>query len=181
MRETVMPLAFRSRGIFFALLGALMGVGLGSSALAQERQLLEALGVVNGSMTTRHSGVEIMAFLSGQPLFSLPALSDGEGVSTLLIEHAQLTSQDGKTLQLQQSFSLPQGQEGYWQLPVHVQVNGKAVAVTAKETSLGVQLMLPADAHSVAVVPVGAATLFVPAAYRGDISIALRITGETEE
>lgn len=157
----------------------LMGVSMGGNA--KEIQRYETLGVVNGSMTARDAGVEISVFLSGQPLFTSANTPESTPLNTLLIEQAQLVSKEGNTLQLQQSFLLSQGLHGQWQLPVQVQVQGKAVMVTAQETSQGVQLTLPPDAQFVTVVPAGAAKLFVPAVYRGDISLVLRITGDTTE
>ena len=153
-------------------------MSLSPNLWAQDILRHEALGVVNGSMTARQAGVEITVFLSGQPLFTSSNLAESALLSTVLIEQVQLVSQENSTVRLQRSFSLPQGQRGQWQLPVQVHVNGKAVTVTSQETSLGVLLTLPTEAESVMVVPAGAATLFVPAAYRGDLSIDLRITGE---
>lgn len=156
-------------------------MSLSPNTRAQETLRYEALGVVNGSMTARQAGVEITVFLSGQPLFTAANTAESEPLSSVLIEQAQLVSRENSTVRLGQSFSLPQGQRGQWQLPVQVQVNGKAVTVSAQETALGVLLTLPAAAASVTVVPVGAATLFVPATYRGDLSMDLRITGAAAE
>ncbi|WP_273818800.1 DUF5462 family protein [Providencia rettgeri] len=162
-----------------ALLGTLVAMGLSGLAQGQTREHVEALGVVNGSMTACHSGVEISAFLSGQPVFS--ATTSAAPLQTLLVEQAQLVSRAGESLLLQQAIVLPAGQQGYWQLPVRVQVNGQGVKVTAEETSFGVKLTLPAAGDTVTVVPTGAAKLFLPAAYRGDIAMTLRITGDVPE
>ncbi|MEQ5680881.1 DUF5462 family protein [Providencia rettgeri] len=164
-----------------ALLGTLVAMGLSGLAQGQTREHVEALGVVNGSMTARHSGVEISAFLSGQPVFSATTSAGEAPLQSLLVEQAQLVSRAGESLLLQQAIVLPAGLQGYWQLPVQVQVNGQGVKVTAEETSLGVKLTLPAAGDTVTVVPTGAAKLFLPAAYRGDIAMTLRITGDAPE
>lgn len=164
------------------LLTTLLSLTLGGSVVAnaKERQQLEALGVVNGKITTRSTLVEVTVFLSGQPLFAFTEAADAMPLRTLLIEQATLLSQDGNTLRLQQPLTLAQGAQGQWQLPVQVQVNGKVVRVSAQESSLGVRLTLPENAQRVTLVPVGAAQLTVPVSYRGDLSVALRIRGETE-
>lgn len=160
--------------VLFAVLTAGL-TGAGTTAEAQETQRTEALGIVNGNMTANNAGVEIRAFLSGQPLFTRADTEDSAG--SLLIEQAQLVSADGDILRIQRSFPLSQNRTGQWQLPVQVRVQGKAVTVSAQEISSGVQLTLPSDARSVTLVPAGAVQLSVPADYRGDISVDLRVTG----
>lgn len=163
------------------LLGALVAMGVSGLTQGQTREHVEALGVVNGSMTARHSGVEITAFLSGQPVFSATTSAGDTPLRSLLVEQAQLVSREGASLLLQQAIVLPAGQQGYWQLPVQVQVNGQGVKVMAEETGLGVRLALPEAVETVSVVPTGAAKLFLPTAYRGDIAMRMRITGDVAE
>lgn len=177
MTHTATPFSRKACGAAIAIWIAL---GLNPSALAKERQHVEALGVVNGSMAARSTLVDITVFLSGQPLFSSTTASDAEVLHTLMVERATLVSKDGQTLRVQQPFALPQGEEGVLQVPIQVQVEGKVVTVSAEETALGVQLTLPADARTVTVVPVGAVQMTVPSAYRGDLTVAVRIFGESD-
>nr|WP_181375444.1 DUF5462 family protein [Pectobacterium carotovorum]ALG88442.1 Hypothetical protein [Pectobacterium carotovorum] len=177
MTHTATPF---SRQVYRQAIAMAIALGLSSSVLAQERQHVEALGVVNGSMSARSTWVDITVFLSGQPLFSATTQPDAPALTTLVVERATLVSKDGQTLRVQQPFALPKGGEGQLQVQVQVQVNGKAVTVSVQETALGVQLTLPSDAQSVTVVPVGAAQMTVPNTTRGDLSVALRITGDSD-
>ncbi|HHQ2585781.1 TPA: DUF5462 family protein [Providencia rettgeri] len=170
------------KSILSVLLGGIFSgiVSMSFAVNAETMQRMEALGIVNGSMAARNGGVEITAFLSGQPLFTSADVSASTPpLNTVLIEQTQLVSQDGNTVRIQRTFTLPQGGTGQWQLPIQVLVRGKPVTVNTRETSLGVQLTLPDEAQSVTVIPVGAAQLFLPITHRGDLSIDLRITGES--
>ena len=177
MKNTVTLLLSRSCSRVIPVLGTLLGLCLCGNAAAQESQHVEALGIVNGNMSVRSTLVDITVFLSGKPLFSSVTPVDEPMSNTLLVESATLVSREGKTLRLQQEFNLPKGGNGQLQVPVQVLVNGKPVTVSAQETSLGVELSLPEDTLSVAVVPVGAVQMTVPNSYRGDISLDIRIIG----
>lgn len=163
----------------------MLTIGLLSVALfcqAKEMQRLEALGVVNGSITAaRNTQVDITVFLSGQPLFSATDLTESTPVNMLWVEQATLVSQDSSTVRVQQPFPLTQGGTGHLQMSLQVRINGKAIKVKAQETALGVQLMLPDSdetARVVEVYPEGAALITVPGAYRGDLQMQLRMTAE---
>lgn len=179
-RQSVSP-CWR-RGVGSLVMWAML-FGVSVTASAQERQRVEALGVVNGQVTARSTWVEVTAFLSGQPLFSM---TEGEAPPTaLLIEQATLVAQTGDEVRLQLPLLLSAGGRGVLHLPVTVRVNNQAVRVRAEETSLGVRLSLPARddpaAHvDVTLMPAGAAQLTVPTAYRGEVSVALRVTSDTE-
>ncbi|MBW3117518.1 DUF5462 family protein [Providencia rettgeri] len=164
----------------WATWAVLLSLSLSASALA--RQQVEALGVVNGQVSARTPWVEVTTFLSGQPLFTM---TDGALSPTALwVEQATLVSQTGEVVRLQLPLTLSAGGQGMLQLPVTVRVNNQVVRVRAEETSLGVRLSLPAREDTTArvdvtLVPAGAVQLTVPAAYRGDVSVALRVTSDT--
>lgn len=161
-------------------LGVMMGtLGFGAMTQAKETQHLEALGIINGSMTARNTQVDITVFLSGQPLFQATDLPETEALSALIIERTRLVSLDGNTFRIQHAFPLSDGGQGTVLLPVQVWVDGKLVTATVTEDSLGVKVVLPILAHTVTVVPAGAAQLTVPAGYRGDLTTQWRISSES--
>ena len=146
----------------------------------------ESLGVVNGSMTTRSQMVEVTPFLSGRPLYQYDVQDTQPPVSTLLIEQAQPISgasrRDG-LVWMQQPLALTgssaQGGKGVFQLPLQVEIAGKAVDVTVREDSRGLVLTLPQPSRQVRVRPAGAINFMLPVTYRGDIRADIRIMGNT--
>lgn len=161
------------------VLGVMLGTfSLGALSQGSETRRVEALGVVNGSMTARNTQVDITVFLSGQPLFQETDTPEPEALTTLTIEQARLVSKDGNTFRVQQTLLLSDGTQGTVSLPVQVRVNGKPVTASVTESSLGVVVTLPSPAQTVALLPAGAVQFTVPAGYRGDLTAQWRVSGE---
>lgn len=169
---------YRRRGRAWVLGVMMSTLSLSALTQAKETQRVEALGVINGSMTARNTQVDIRVFLSGQPLFQATDLPDAEAISVLTIEHARLASRDGNRFRIQHTFPLSDGGQGTVSLPVQVWVDGKPVTVTVTEDSLGVRVTLPSPAQAVELMPAGAVQLTVPAGYRGDLTTQWRVSGE---
>lgn len=161
------------------VLGVMMSTfSFGALSQAKETQRVEALGVVNGSMTARNTQVDITVFLSGQPLFQVTEVPESEAIAVLTIAQARLVSTDGNTFRVQQDLTLSDGSQGTALLPVQARVNGKPVTASVTQSSLGVGVTLPTPAQTVDLVPAGAVRLTVPAGYRGDLTTQWRVTGE---
>ena len=146
----------------------------------------EALGVVNGSITARSQMIEIKPFLSGRALYQYDVQDTQPPVSTLVIERAQTVSgasrRDG-WVWIQQPLALTgptaTGQRGFFQLPLQVEVAGKAVEVNVSEDSRGVVVTLPQPSRQVRVRPAGAINFMLPVTYRGEVQVDIRIMGNT--
>ncbi|MEG2734333.1 MAG: DUF5462 family protein [Hafnia sp.] len=146
----------------------------------------ESLGVVNGSITARSQMIEIKPFLSGRALYQYDVQDTQSPVSTLVIEQAQTVSgasrRDG-VVWIQQPLSLTgptaAGLRGFFQLPLQVEVAGKAVEVSVSEDSRGVIVTLPQPSCQVRVRPAGAINFVLPVTYRGEVQADIRIMGNT--
>ena len=71
------------------------------------------------------------------------------------------------------------GQRGFFQLPLQVEVAGKAVEVNVNEDSRGVIVTLPQPSRQVRVRPAGAINFMLPVTYRGEVQVDIRIMGNT--
>lgn len=150
-----------------------------SSGAQSDNENMELLGVINGSIMQRSTLTELTPFLSGRPVYQYDGDDNAATVQQLVIERARLSSRQGQgqedTVWIQQPVELTTSEQGQFQLPLRVLLNGKAVKVTAKEESRGVVLTLPEGSRQVRVVPAGAITFTLPSRYRGDIRADIRI------
>lgn len=169
---------YRHRGRAWVLGMMMSTLSFGVLSQAKETLRVEALGIVNGSMTARNAQVNITVFLSGQPLFQVTDAPEAEAITVLIIEQARLVSKDGNTFRVQQDLTLSDGTQGSVLLPVQARINSKPVTVSVTQNSLGVVVTLPSPAQTVDLVPAGAVQLTVPVGYRGDLTTQWRVTGE---
>ncbi|EAC0470283.1 fimbrial protein [Salmonella enterica subsp. enterica serovar Newport] len=161
------------RKLTHLVLTALAGLALNLPAQAGERT--QYLGVVNGQVVG-NSVVKVTRTLPEPVLF----LADSRGTlpSQLTVRDAEVRPASGEMAYITVKQLLPSGGgTARITLKTSLMVDGKKVALTARQQGEDVLVSVPQATQRVELRTDALAELEVPASYRGNLQIALQVEG----